>query len=67
MALVQDGAFKKWVQKYAQNEDMFFDHFSKAFCTLLELGVPEENFKKFEPVSEGGRHYTLKTTAEQEN
>ena len=37
-ALVQDKEFKKWVQKYAADNDFFFSEFSKAFSRLLELG-----------------------------
>lgn len=37
-ALVQDKEFKKWVQKFADDNDYFFSEFSKAFSTLLELG-----------------------------
>lgn len=40
MALVKDKSFKKWVEKYAKDNDAFFADFSKAFGTLLELGVP---------------------------
>ncbi len=65
MALVQDKSMRKHVERYARDEQAFFADFQKAFGTLLELGVPEENFKRFEPVSEGGRQYTLKATHEQ--
>lgn len=41
-ALVQDKEFKKWVDKYADDNDLFFKEFAKSFATLLELGV---NFK----------------------
>lgn len=39
MALIQDRAFKKWTQLYAQDEQRFFDDFAAAFQKLLELGV----------------------------
>ncbi|GFH21569.1 L-ascorbate peroxidase, partial [Haematococcus lacustris] len=39
MALIQDRAFKKWTQLYAQDEQRFFDDFAVAFQKLLELGV----------------------------
>ncbi|KDN41964.1 class II peroxidase [Tilletiaria anomala UBC 951] len=67
MALLQDKKFRKQVEKYAKNEELFFKDFQRVFSTLLELGVPQENFKRFEPVNESGKPYMLKTTAEQEN
>ena len=67
MALISDKSFRKYVEKYAKDEDLFFKDFTNVFSKLIELGVPEENFKRFEPVSEGGRPYSLKSTAEQEN
>jgi len=39
IALIQDPEFKKYVEKYAKNEDLFFKDFAKAFSKLLELGV----------------------------
>ncbi|GAX24074.1 cytochrome c peroxidase [Fistulifera solaris] len=46
IALIADPEFKKWVEAYAKDENLFFRHFSKAFSKLLELGVP---FKSAEP------------------
>jgi len=40
IALIKDQELKKWVTKYAYDEDFFFKDFSKAFAKLLELGVP---------------------------
>eukprot|EP00587_Corethron_hystrix_P006390 CAMPEP_0113312152 /NCGR_PEP_ID=MMETSP0010_2-20120614/9093_1 /TAXON_ID=216773 ORGANISM="Corethron hystrix, Strain 308" /NCGR_SAMPLE_ID=MMETSP0010_2 /ASSEMBLY_ACC=CAM_ASM_000155 /LENGTH=344 /DNA_ID=CAMNT_0000167913 /DNA_START=68 /DNA_END=1103 /DNA_ORIENTATION=+ /assembly_acc=CAM_ASM_000155 len=40
LALVQDLKFKKIVEKFAKDEDLFFREYAKAFSTLLELGVP---------------------------
>jgi len=40
MVLVLDPEFKKYVQLYAKDEDLFFKDFAKAFSKLLELGVP---------------------------
>ena len=40
IALVQDPEFKKFVELYAKDEDLFFKDFAKAFSKLLELGVP---------------------------
>ncbi len=40
MALVQDEAFRKHVERYAKDSQMFFGEFSNAVCKLFELGVP---------------------------
>ena len=40
IAMVQDPEFKKYVEMYAKDEDLFFKDFAKAFAKLLELGVP---------------------------
>ncbi|CAD6916813.1 unnamed protein product [Tilletia controversa] len=66
MALVQDKKFRKYAELYAKSEDKFFEDFSAAFNKLLELGVPEENFKKAEVSEEKGRKWSFKTLAAQE-
>jgi len=38
MVLIEDPAFKKWVQIYAKSEETFFADFAKAFRKLTELG-----------------------------
>ncbi len=38
LALIQDKAFKPYVQQYAEKEALFFEDFSAAFSKLLELG-----------------------------
>ncbi|EEP77609.1 cytochrome c peroxidase [Uncinocarpus reesii 1704] len=40
MALVKDKEFKKHVERYAKDSDVFFKEFSEVFVKLLELGVP---------------------------
>lgn len=40
MALVEDKKFKPWVQKYAKDNDAFFQDFSSVVLRLFELGVP---------------------------
>ena len=40
MALVVDGSFKQYVEKYAADQNVFFDDFSKVITKLFELGVP---------------------------
>jgi len=39
LALLQDPAFKKWVEVYAKDEGKFHQDFANAFAKLLELGV----------------------------
>jgi catalase (peroxidase I) len=39
LALIQDSKFKKIVEEYAEDKDVFFKDFAKAFGKLLELGV----------------------------
>lgn len=43
MALVKDREFKKHVERYAKDSDVFFKEFSEVFVKLLELGVPFES------------------------
>lgn len=40
MALVQDKSFRKWVEAYAKDNDLFFKDFSAVALKLFELGVP---------------------------
>jgi cytochrome c peroxidase len=40
MALVQDKAFKKHVERYAKDNDAFFKDFAAVIEKLFELGVP---------------------------
>ncbi|KAJ2076853.1 heme peroxidase [Coemansia sp. RSA 988] len=49
MAFKTDPQFRKYVDKYAADQDAFFADFAKAFTKLLELGV---NFPKDAPVYE---------------
>ncbi|KAH8676210.1 cytochrome c peroxidase [Xylariales sp. PMI_506] len=39
MSLLSDSSFRSWVERYAEDKDLFFDHFSKVFGKLLELGL----------------------------
>ena len=41
MVLLDDPAFKKWVDAYAKDEDRFFADFAKAFTKLTELGFKQ--------------------------
>lgn len=40
MALIKDEEFKKHVERYAKDSQVFFNEFSDAVCKLFELGVP---------------------------
>ena len=40
MLILQDKVFKKWVDTYANDNDKFFEDFSKVITKLFELGVP---------------------------
>jgi len=46
LALIQDAEFRKYVEEYAKDEDLFFKDFAAAFQKLEELGV---NFKEQKP------------------
>ncbi|KAK9447416.1 heme peroxidase [Limtongia smithiae] len=39
MSLIKDAKFRVWVEKYADDKDLFFRDFAAAFAKLLELGV----------------------------
>ncbi|CAM9111738.1 unnamed protein product [Ectocarpus sp. 4 AP-2014] len=41
IVLLEDKSFKKYVDMYADNDKLFFEDFSKAFSTLLELGTKD--------------------------
>jgi len=40
LALIQDPVFRKHVEAYAKDEQLFFRDFAAAFSKLIELGVP---------------------------
>ncbi|KAI2468642.1 heme peroxidase [Annulohypoxylon bovei var. microspora] len=42
MALLSDPAFRPWVQRYAQDKELFFEHFAEVFAKLLELGIKRD-------------------------
>jgi len=42
MAFLWDPAFKKYVEQYAQDEQLFFKDFAAAFSKLISLGVPKQ-------------------------
>ncbi|KUL89457.1 hypothetical protein ZTR_04368 [Talaromyces verruculosus] len=42
MALISDAGFLPWVKKYAEDKDLFFQHFADVFAKLLELGIKRD-------------------------
>ncbi|KAF3054925.1 putative heme-binding peroxidase [Daldinia childiae] len=42
IALLSDPAFRPWVEKYAADKDLFFEHFAAVFAKLLELGIKRD-------------------------
>lgn len=40
LCLIQDDKFKVWVEKYAEDRDLFFKHFAEAFGKLISNGCP---------------------------
>ncbi len=40
MVLIKDAAFKKHVDRYAKDNDVFFAEFRDVIVKLFELGVP---------------------------
>ncbi|GMG12601.1 unnamed protein product [[Candida] boidinii] len=57
MCLIEDAKFHKYVEEFANSEELFFKEFSKAFSKLLELGI---GFPKSTPT------LVFKTLEEQE-
>lgn len=55
MALVQDKAFRKHVERYAKDNDAFFADFARVIEKLFELGVP---------FAEGTEKWTFKATTD---
>ena len=39
IAFIKDSSFRPWVEKYAKDEELFFNDFASAYSQLLELGV----------------------------
>lgn len=58
MALKEESYFLKYVKMYAEDQDLFFSDFSKAFSRLIELGIS---------YPEGTKPYLFRTLDEQED
>lgn len=66
MSLLSDASFKTWVEKYAEDKDLFFDHFAKVFAKLLELGIKRDaagNVVNEENVEDGYKSAPKKSDA----
>ncbi|KAI0176553.1 heme peroxidase [Hypoxylon sp. FL1284] len=56
LSLLSDPSFRPWVERYAADKDLFFDHFAAVFANLLELGIRRDaqgNVVNDENVEEG--------------
>ncbi|KAI1205480.1 heme peroxidase [Annulohypoxylon truncatum] len=42
MSLLSDPEFRPWVERYAEDKELFFEHFAKVFAKLLELGIKRD-------------------------
>ncbi|KAI1472633.1 heme peroxidase [Daldinia caldariorum] len=42
MALLSDPGFRPWVERYAADKDLFFEHFAGVFAKLFELGIKRD-------------------------
>lgn len=42
LALLEDPHFSPWVRRYAEDKDLFFEHFSAVFAKLVELGIDRD-------------------------
>ena len=46
LSLLQDATFRKYVEEYAKDEDLWLKDFGAAFGKLLALGVPQQEEKE---------------------
>ncbi|KAI1101749.1 heme peroxidase [Jackrogersella minutella] len=42
MSLLSDPQFRPWVERYAEDKELFFGDFAKVFAKLLELGIKRD-------------------------
>lgn len=54
-SLIEDASFKEWVEKYADDQKLFKEHFSAVFAKLIELGVyrDEDGIARFSNLEKG--------------
>lgn len=48
LKLVQNEQLRVWVEAYAQDQDLFFRNFAKAFVRVSELGQEENMLSEFD-------------------
>jgi len=48
LKLVQNASLKKWVDAYAENEEMFFRNYAKAHVKISELGQQNNLLSEFQ-------------------
>ncbi|KAI0155126.1 peroxiredoxin [Xylariaceae sp. FL1272] len=56
MCLLSDKEFRHWVERYAEDKELFFEDFKQVFAKLMELGIKrdaEGNVVNEENVAEG--------------
>lgn len=49
LELIRDSGYKKWVQQYAEDEELFKADFSNLFAKLLELGIKRDELGNVKP------------------
>ena len=56
LKLVQNAELRKWVEAYAQDQDLFFRNYAKAHVRVSELGQEANLMSEFEPhrIVDGG-------------
>ena len=59
MALQSDPQFSPYVEKYAEDQELFFQDFAKVFAKLLELGIRRDEEGRITNVdNEKGGYYS---------
>lgn len=54
--LVRNSELKHWVEAYAQDQEMWFDHYAKAHVKVSELGQEEHLMCEFDEVTQVGKN-----------
>ncbi|KAI5922886.1 heme peroxidase [Camillea tinctor] len=66
MSLLEDEKFRPWVERYAEDKELFFADFAKVFAKLLELGLRRDaagNVINEENVTDGYKSAPKKSDA----
>ena len=53
IALLEDPKFRIWVELYAQDRDLFFRDFARAFAKLMELGIQRDAEGRITSIGQG--------------